>query len=160
MRIPPAVRTVVYGTGFFLLWGWLALALRRYDGALGFQLPAWARWLGFALIIVGATVVIACAFFFASRGRGTPAPFDPPRELVAVGPYRYVRNPMYVGALLVFAGFGLALRSPAVLVLAATAAVLSHLFVVLVEEPDLERRFGESYTRYRASVNRWLPRRA
>jgi protein-S-isoprenylcysteine O-methyltransferase Ste14 len=153
-----ALRTTIYMTGFVVVWGWLALLLRRYDPAIGLTLPDWAAAVGVAVIAAGGAVGLACGCYFALRGVGTPAPFDPPREFVAVGPYRYVRNPMYVGGLLLLAGFGLVLRSPAIVLMAAGATVLAHLFVVLVEEPGLRNRFGESYQRYAASVNRWLPR--
>ena len=158
MKVLAGIRTVVYMTGFVVLWGWLALGVRRYDPAFGFEIPDWAPLLGLALMAVGGAVALTCGFFFATHGRGTPAPFDPPREFVAVGPYRYVRNPMYIGAFLVLGGFGLVERSPSVLLLAAAAVVLAHLFVVLVEEPGLESRFGDSFRAYKRSVRRWLPR--
>jgi protein-S-isoprenylcysteine O-methyltransferase Ste14 len=115
--------------------------------------------LGVAAMAAGGVLILTCVGLFASRGRGTPAPFDPPREFVAVGPYRYVRNPMYVGALTLLVGFGLWQRSVSVLLFALLAALIAHLFLVLFEEPDLERRFGDSYVEYKGSVNRWLPRR-
>ena len=95
---------------------------------------------------------------FALLGRGTPAPFDPPRRFVAVGPYRFVRNPMYVGGLAMLAGFGLWRRSPAMFLLTAVGALVAHLFVVLVEEPGLTERFGDGCREYKRTVNRWLPR--
>jgi len=157
MRVLAGVRTVIYMTGFVLLWGWLALTVRRFDATLGVVHWGPATALGLALMVVGASLGSLCGVVFAARGKGTPAPFDPPREFVAVGPYRFVRNPMYVGGLLLLGGFGLALRSPSVLLLTVFVAVLVHLLVVLVEEPRLERRFGDRYRRYRQSVHRWLP---
>ncbi len=77
---------------------------------------------------------------------------------MAAGPYRFVRNPMYLGALGMLTGFGLWHRSPAILLFTVLAALLVHLFVVLFEEPDLSRRFGASYRGYCSSVRRWLPR--
>ena len=159
MRILAAIRTVFYMTGFVLVWGWVGLTLRRYDPSVGFEVPGWAPSLGLVLIAAGGVVALACGCFFAVRGVGTPAPFDPPKVFVAVGPYRYVRNPMYIGGLLMLAGFGLIVRSPSVLLMTVGAVLLAHLFVVIVEEPGLERRFGESYRRYTRSVHRWLPRR-
>ena len=94
---------------------------------------------------------------FVSLGRGTPVPFDPPREFIASGPYRYMRNPMYVGVLTMLAGFGFWQRSASIILLAMLVAACIHLFVVLLEEPDLERRFGASYVNYKKSVNRWWP---
>lgn len=153
-----ALRALVYMTGFVLLWGWLALTVRGFDRDLGVDLPAWLRPMGIGAMVVGAFLVLGCATVFALRGEGTPAPFDPPRQFVAVGPYRYVRNPMYIGALGVLAGLGLYLRSTSTLLLAAGAAALVHGFVVLVEERGLESRFGASYREYKATVRRWWPR--
>ncbi|HEV8267520.1 MAG TPA: PEMT/PEM2 methyltransferase family protein, partial [Thermoanaerobaculia bacterium] len=87
------------------------------------------------------------------------APFDPPREFVAVGPYRFVRNPMYVGGIALLFGAGLVLGSFSIVLLSFFAFAASHLLVILYEEPVLTRRFGESYVRYKASVSRWLVRR-
>ncbi|HTG34912.1 MAG TPA: methyltransferase [Thermoanaerobaculia bacterium] len=88
-------------------------SVRPFDARLPFTIPAWAFPFGLALAIVGSLIALWCIVTFVARGRGTPAPFDSPREFVAAGPYRYVRNPMYVGAFGVIAGAGLALRSPA-----------------------------------------------
>jgi len=153
-----AVRAAVYGTGFVLLWGWVALSVRRFDPEIGGVLPAWTRPLGIVLMVVGAALAVSCVAVFVMRGRGTPAPFDPPREFVAQGPYQYVRNPMYVGGLGVLAGFGLYQRSLAIVLFALVFLCCAHLFVVFYEEPGLERRFGQSYRDYKRSVNRWLPR--
>lgn len=154
-----AARAAVYGTAFLFAWGWLALRARALDPALGGPLGAWARPLGAACMAVGGLLALACAALFVSRGRGTPAPFDPPRAFVVAGPYRWVRNPMYLGGLLLLLGFGLWHRSPAMALFAAVVWAVAHLFVVRVEEPGLARRFGESYARYRAEVSRWIPRR-
>ncbi len=158
MRWFAALRTAAYMSGFVLLWGWAAVSVRRYDAALGTVLPAWVSPLGWVAMVCGGVLALLCGVNFAFRGRGTPAPFDPPVEFIAVGPYRYVRNPMYLGALALLAGYGLVVGSVAVLILTAGAGLLAHAFVVLVEEPGLRRRFGESYERYTRSVMRWLPR--
>jgi protein-S-isoprenylcysteine O-methyltransferase Ste14 len=98
-----------------------------------------------------------CVVVFVTAGRGTPAPFDAPRRFVAVGPYRAVRNPMYLGAVSLLTGVGLWIRSPAIVVLAVAGLGLAHVFVLLYEEPTLEREFGREYREYRERVNRWLP---
>lgn len=157
MKLFAVLRTALYATGFVLVWGWVALGVRRFDSLLGGPVPGWWREIGLVLMVLGGSTVLLCAFAFSVRGRGTPAPFDPPREFVASGPYGYVRNPMYLGAVLVLVGFGLDLRSPSVLILAALFLLLAHAFVVLVEEPGLERRFGASYLEYKRSVHRWWP---
>ena len=153
-----AVRAVAWAALFFLLWGWLALAVRRYDAALGGAWPEWTPSAGWPLVTVGAALDLTCVCLFVLRGRGTPAPFDAPREFVAVGPYRYVRNPMYHGAYVMLAGFALVFRSPAMLAFVAVPAVCAHVFVLGFEEPVLEERFGESYRAYLRAVPRWLPR--
>jgi len=115
--------------------------------------------LGLPLQLAGTAVLLWCVRDFAVRGRGTLAPVDPPKELVAEGLYRWVRNPMYVGVLTTIVGHALWFGSRALLVYAALVFTAFHLFVTLYEEPNLAERFGESYLRYRASVPRWIPRR-
>lgn len=151
-----ALRALVYATGFVFVWGWLALQVRGLGGPV---LPAAGRAVGASLMVVGGVVVVWCVAWFVTSGRGTPAPFDAPRAFVAGGPYRWVRNPMYLGALGVLAGFGLWHRSLPMVLLTIPAGVVAHLFVILYEEPVLRRRFGELYRAYVASVNRWLPTR-
>jgi protein-S-isoprenylcysteine O-methyltransferase Ste14 len=158
VRMLLVLRTVLYSAGFVLLWGWLAASVRPLDGRLSFTLPVWVRPLGFVLVLAGALLTVWCISTFAARGRGTPAPFDPPREFVAAGPYRYVRNPMYIGGFGVLAGAGLILRSPSILGLAVLFLLFVHLLVLIYEEPVLSSRFGDPYLRYKASVRRWLPR--
>ncbi|OLC69145.1 MAG: hypothetical protein AUH78_24585 [Gemmatimonadetes bacterium 13_1_40CM_4_69_8] len=159
IRLLAAVRSLVYMTGFVLFWGWIALQVDRMAGKTLPHLPPAGRAAGAALMLLGGMLVLWCVSVFVVEGRGTPAPFDPPRSLVPRGPYRWVRNPMYLGALLVLMGFGAWHTSLAMVLLAVPAAALAHLFVVLYEERTLERRFGLPYIAYRALVNRWLPRR-
>ncbi len=154
-----AVRTAFYAAGFVFLWGWLASGVRGYDARLSFELSPASRPFGMVLIVAGGLVVLACLASFVVRGQGTPFPLDPPVAFVPSGPYRYVRNPMYVGAAFVLCGYGLWERSVAVVVFAVVFLLFFHVFVVLVEEPGLERRFGESYLAYKRAVHRWLPRR-
>jgi protein-S-isoprenylcysteine O-methyltransferase Ste14 len=152
-----ALRAVFYSTLFIALWVWLAALMRRYDAALAVTLPEWLRPLGVVLAAAGAALAAGCVAVFAGRGHGTPAPFDAPRRFVAVGPYRYVRNPMYVGAIAVLVGGGFAVGSIAIVLLAAIFWVLTHLLVLLYEEPVLQARFGASYEQYKQQVRRWLP---
>lgn len=149
------MRAAFYATTFVLLWAWLALSVRPLDDRFGWSLPTWAAPLGVVLAAAGGALALACVVVFVSAGRGTPAPFDPPREFVAVGPYRTVRNPMYVGGLAVLLGSGLILRSVAIVGLALVFWGVAHLFVLLYEEPTLERTFGHSYLAYKERVHRW-----
>lgn len=153
-----AVRAAFFATAFVVLWSWVGLGLRdRYDASLYFAFPYWARAAGVALMVVGGVVAFACIATFVTRGQGTPAPFDPPRKFVATGPYRYVRNPMYVGGFIVLLGFGMFERSPAILLFTLPWLLLAHLFVILYEEPHLRATFGETYEEYCRTVRRWLP---
>jgi protein-S-isoprenylcysteine O-methyltransferase Ste14 len=110
------------------------------------------------LIAVGAALYFSCLWVFATVGRGTPAPWDAPRRVVAVGPYRWVRNPIYIAALLVVVGEAWLFLSRPLLVYAGTVAIFFHLLVIGYEEPTLRRRFGETYAEYRRTVPRWVPR--
>jgi protein-S-isoprenylcysteine O-methyltransferase Ste14 len=114
---------------------------------------------GWLLIAAGITLYFACAFWgFALRGRGTPLPMDPPKKLVVVGPYRVVRNPMYWSVALVILGEAAVFHSVALLQLVAAFAVGVILFVLFIEEPGLNAKFGAEYEQYCLQVPRWLPR--
>ena len=153
------LRSALYSAGFVWLWAWLVLSVQPLDARIPVGLPNWLRPIGIGLASVGALLAGACIITFVTRGRGTPAPFDPPREFVATGPYLYVRNPMYIGAAMVSLGAGLALSSPSVALLGLAFLLIMHLFVVLYEEPALTSRFGATYQQYRSSVHRWLIRK-
>jgi len=115
-------------------------------------------WPAAALIAAGIALYLWCLWHFATTGRGTPGPWDPPRRFVAVGPYRYVRNPMYISAALVIGGEALLFASLPLLVYFALFALAVHTFVIAYEEPTLHRLFGEEYDAYRRRVRRWIPR--
>jgi len=153
------LRGIVYSALFVWLWVWVAGWVRSYDSRLPVSLPSWLRPVGWVVALAGALLAALCIATFVTRGRGTPAPFDPPREFVASGPYRWVRNPMYVGAAAVILGAGLVLSSPSIALLAFAFLLAMHLFVILYEEPALAVRFGAGYRRYKADVHRWLVRR-
>jgi len=114
---------------------------------------------GLVAIALGASILIRCIVDFARVGRGTLAPVDPPLTLVIRGLYRYVRNPMYVGVVLVLLGESALFGSTSLLLYAALFFLLANLFVMVYEEPSLRARFGEPYEQYRRSVGRWIPRR-
>ncbi|HEX9896019.1 MAG TPA: isoprenylcysteine carboxylmethyltransferase family protein [Gemmatimonadales bacterium] len=117
--------------------------------------PFWL--LGLVLLATGSLIYMVCIVEFATRGRGTPAPIDPPRTLVVTGLYRYVRNPMYLGVLSVVLGWAALTRSPALLLYAAALWTMFQLVIILYEEPTLRRLFGEAYQRYCHQVGRWIP---
>lgn len=155
-----AARALFYASLFLGAWAWLAYEAHLRDDPFGVPLPYWLAPLGIALMIVGAALTAACLATFVVRGRGTPAPFDPPRAFVASGPYRWVRNPMYIGAFLLLAGYALCAVSFAALLVAFAMLGVAVLVVLVYEEPSLERRFGESYRAYRRATPRWIPRRS
>ncbi len=133
----------------------------RILSSTGFFQPAvFGGWQvsGMVLGASGAGLALACILTFVFVGRGTPAPFDPPRRLVIQGPYRLVRNPMYLGAGFALAGAALFYQSIPLLAYAVLFHVLTHAFVVLYEEPTLRRAFGGDYDAYCRRAGRWGPR--
>jgi protein-S-isoprenylcysteine O-methyltransferase Ste14 len=112
---------------------------------------------GMFIWVVGAAVALWCIFTFVSIGKGTPLPLDPPRRLVIQGPYRFVRNPMYLGAALTLASAALFYESLPLLAYAGLFLLATHLFVVWYEEPTLRRTFGQEYEAYCRQVRRWWP---
>jgi protein-S-isoprenylcysteine O-methyltransferase Ste14 len=141
---------VVPGLGAVVLPWWILS--RRGATPARLQLPA------LAVIAVGGGIYVACVWLFAVVGRGTPGPWDAPRRLVAVGPYRWVRNPIYVAALLVVLGESWLYLSLPLLAYAGAMALAFHAFVVGYEERTLRRTFGETYAEYVRTVPRWIPR--
>jgi protein-S-isoprenylcysteine O-methyltransferase Ste14 len=140
------------------MFGLITWQLRRVDQYIPYALPPWLGFVGVACMEVGATLALVCFALFAEGGMlARRAPFFDPNVLVLSGPYRYVRNPMALGALTVLAGWGLVQRSVTILVFALGIVALMHIVVVFVEEPKLERRFGESYRAYKSRVPRWMP---
>jgi protein-S-isoprenylcysteine O-methyltransferase Ste14 len=154
-RLFAIVRTLIVGTAFVSLWTWFLP--RWIAGANAFADP---RPVGWIVIACGAAIVIGCAFEFAWRGIGTPAPFDPPRRLVISGFYRWVRNPMYLGLGVVFFGEAVTFTRLTItmLVMVAIAWCATSLFIVGFEEPVLRAKFGEDYAEYCRHVRRWIPR--
>ena len=116
------------------------------------SLPALPIWL------VGGVMILWCFWDFLVKGKGTPAPIDPPKELVVTGLYKYIRNPMYAGVLLMLMGEFLWFGYWVLLAYAFFFFIAFHLFVLLYEEPALKKKFGRSYENYLKTVPRWIPR--
>jgi protein-S-isoprenylcysteine O-methyltransferase Ste14 len=114
--------------------------------------------IGVLMMVAGAALLMNAFIRFAWEGRGTPAPVAPTEELVITGPYRWVRNPMYLAVLAVIIGQALLLRQVTLLIYAAVVATAFVTFVTLYEERVLDERYGEAYRRYRAAVPGWIPR--
>jgi protein-S-isoprenylcysteine O-methyltransferase Ste14 len=118
----------------------------------------WGSVGGVVLLAVGLVLVVWTIWLFSSVGEGTLAPWDPTRKLVVRGPYRHVRNPMISGVAFVLAGEATLLGSKALALWFAAVVLVNAIYIPLVEEPGLRRRFGAEYDAYAASVPRWLPR--
>jgi protein-S-isoprenylcysteine O-methyltransferase Ste14 len=154
----PLIRALTYATLFVaLVLVVLPAEVLKSAGVEGRQAMGAAQVAGAIVTIVGGGLALWCVLAFAIVGRGTPAPFDPPRRLVTGGPYRLVRNPMYVGAGSVLVGAALFYQSAALLAYAALFFAITHAFVVFYEEPTLRRLFGDEYEVYGRRVSRWLP---
>ena len=150
------VRAVTYATlfvGFFLI----ALPARVLSASGVSAPPATGVWQATGLVVgvCGAAMALACILTFVFEGRGTPAPFDPPRRLVAKGPYAVLRNPMYLGGALAMGGAAVFYQSLVLLGYVAAFLIVTHLFVVGYEEPTLRRTFGHDYEIYCQQVRRW-----
>ena len=115
-------------------------------------------WIGYALIAAGLIVLIDCFVRFALQGLGTPAPVAPTARLVVEGPYRFVRNPIYVAVTTIIFGEALVYGCHWVLLYGAAVWLATHLFVIFYEEPTLRRQFPNDYAAYFANVPRWMPR--
>jgi protein-S-isoprenylcysteine O-methyltransferase Ste14 len=153
------LRAATYATafvGFVLVFlparvlAWSGVTLTAPPGP--WQVP------GMIVAGLGSALVLWCILTFVFVGQGTPAPFDPPRRLVIRGPYRFVRNPMYLGAGLALAGAALYYTSLPLLGYAAAFLLTMQGFVRLHEEPTLRRTFGDDYAAYCNRVGRWWPR--
>ncbi len=142
------------------------LAFLALPGMVAFVVPLWliapGGWSSFVdawgLVPLGLGIVLLlwCVREFYVAGRGTLAPWSPPKNLVVTGLYRFSRNPMYIAVLLVLVGWALGFRSRPLAIYAAAVAFAFHLRVVLYEEPFLARTHGDRWTKYRATVPRWL----
>lgn len=120
---------------------------------------SWSIWHSASLLLLapGLAIYLRCLWEFAARGRGIPAPLDHPKTLVVSGLYQYVRNPMYLGGLLTLLGEASFFQSPGCVTYAIGWFVMVHFTVLFYEEPNLTRKFGASYLRYRSVVRRWIP---
>ena len=128
-------------------------------GALAPANPAQPRFIvGVLLAVAGLATAIWTMRLFQTVGRGTPAPWAPPKQLVVRGPYRHVRNPMIMSVLAMLGAESLLLGSWYLAAWLLAFCCLNVFYFFRVEEPRLEQRFGESYRRYKANVPRWIPR--
>lgn len=139
---------------------WLFRAFAEYDTRwVGMTSMTWAVWIAGAMFVwIGLMLFIWCVNLFAIIGHGTLAPWDPTQKLVAVGPYRHVRNPMISSVAMMLIGQALFWGSWVIALWAGTFILINHIYFIFSEEPGLEKRFGDSYLEYKARVPRWIPR--
>ncbi len=149
---------LVFFLGLLLL---LLVAARCLDAWLGLpELMVGRRGtlVGLALTVAGVLLSGGCTAFFL-RARGTPVPFNPPRELVTHGPYARTRNPMLTGVFVILFGVGFLLHSVSLVLFVTPAFIVANVIELrLMEEPELERRFGAEYADYRRRVPMFVPR--
>ncbi len=145
--------TLVFVPGIIL---WLTASENALASPPGPVQPEF--WISLLLSGIGLLLVLWTAGLFKALGRGTPAPWDPPTKLVVSGPYRHVRNPMITGVLLILAGEAVFFGSWPLVGWLLVFFLIHLLYLLRVEEPGLERRYGEDYQTYRAHVPRWIPR--
>ena len=158
------MRTAAVGSALFFL-----VAPGIVSGLIPWLVTGWevrdpvpylapVRVFGTVLLLAGLTALIQAFVRFVVEGLGTPAPVAAPDRLVVGGPYRHVRNPMYVAVLAVIVGQALLLGQPGLLLYDAALWLIVASFVRFYEEPTLARRFGAEYEAYRRAVPAWWPR--
>jgi protein-S-isoprenylcysteine O-methyltransferase Ste14 len=153
MAIFKSLLYLVFEAGLFAIYiplTFLHSGPRIETGGISFlAIPLW---------LIGSLMILRCFWDFTFIGRGTPVPMDPPRELVVTGFYRYVRNPIYLGVVLIFLGHFLRFGYWSLLMYALFSFIGVHAFIVFYEEPTLRRKFGHAYEEYLKKVPRWIPR--
>lgn len=150
------ILNAIYYAGTLMLLPWLFLKADALFGLTRHSSEA-LRFVSVPLAVGGILLQVWTIYLFQKCGRGTPSPAVPPQFLVMTGPYRFLRNPMNLGEIMLFLALAAWFASPALFVYAAGAALAFHVFIVRWEEPRLRAMFGNCYIAYSAAVNRWLP---
>jgi protein-S-isoprenylcysteine O-methyltransferase Ste14 len=143
------IRAVTYAAlfiGFVLVY--LPARFLSWSGIVAPASTGAPQVAGMIMVAIGTAIALWCVLTFVFIGKGTPAPFDPPRKLVIRGPYRFVRNPMYIGAGMTLAGAALYYESLSIFIYTCLFFLITHLFVVLYEEPTLRRTFGDEWSEW------------
>jgi protein-S-isoprenylcysteine O-methyltransferase Ste14 len=151
---------ILPGTALVYIPGLIVWLSRGTSYAAAFPPASALAWLVGSLLTI-AGLILACwtmQLFQQKGGGGTPAPWEPVKNLIIAGPYRYVRNPMLLGVILLLIAEALWLQSLPILLWMIAFVVLNTVYFALSEEPQLEKRFGKAYTDYKTNVPRWLPR--
>jgi protein-S-isoprenylcysteine O-methyltransferase Ste14 len=151
-------KSLIFALAFTFLWGWISLYISRvFDKYFEIKLPEWSQICGIILMMIGGVMALLCVVTFIIKGEGTPAPFDAPEKFVSSGPYKFVRNPMYVGGFTTLIGFGFYENSISILLFSIIWILFANIFIIYFEEPTLRKRFGITYDHYCRNVKRWIP---
>ncbi len=149
-------------TFFFMMIGpgsvivYLPFLLMYFLGPPNFYKTGQLQYVGLIPVLAGICISLWCFYHFIFFGKGTPVPIDPPKKLVIIGLYRFVRNPMYIGILIILIGEAVLFRSYLLSGYTAGVFCLFHMFIIGYEEPSLKSRFGKEYEDYCSSVPRWI----
>lgn len=161
-RIPVMVRMILYSVPTLALFlvglPWLAYRLDVYYPVCHIEIGS-LRIIGAVLLVIVVVAYIYCSSILSSRGKGPFVEFDPPREFVSSGPYRWVRNPIVVCVLGMMLASALTWSSTGIFLLFLLTILFTNLQVIILEEPLLRKRFGQEYEEYLKNVPRWIPRR-
>jgi protein-S-isoprenylcysteine O-methyltransferase Ste14 len=158
--IPSAYRSVFYGIFFLVVlhfFVWLNLHWDVYFPWMHVEIGV-LRYLGWATAIAALVLYTITAVLLCGKGKGPFAEFDPPKELVTSGPYRFVRNPISTCVLIMILGEAIAFSSTGVFMMVFVSMAIAQLQAVVIEEPLLLKRFGDRYAEYKSRVPRWIPR--
>jgi len=160
--LPPGLRRLITAACALMFLGVVFILLPRYAAEINDQ-HQWPRWqspigqaMGVGVFLGGVVLAVYCSRLFARIGGGTPVPFDPPKELVVSGLYRFTRNPIYVAQVVILLSYFLYFGQFALLAHAVAWALLVQGWIVWVEEPGLLKRFGAAYVTYCQEVPRWI----
>ncbi|WP_276501981.1 methyltransferase family protein [Terrimonas pollutisoli] len=123
-----------------------------------FNATIFLKVIGIILFVCGLILFLRTVYLFKTIGKGTLAPWTPTQKLVIAGPYRYCRNPMISGVFFILLGETLLLNSTNILIEALIFFAFNTIYFILIEEPDLYKRFGEEYLVYKKNVPRWIPK--
>jgi protein-S-isoprenylcysteine O-methyltransferase Ste14 len=155
------LKTIIILPGTVLVFVPVVILITTYNSSFSFELIGPDRllfWPGLAAAGLGLALATWTVTLFTKFGQGTPAPWDPPQKLVIRGPYRYVRNPMITGVLLLLLAETLLLQSLPIFLWLTFFLLLNNIYFPLFEERSLEKRFAADYLEYKKHVPRWIPR--
>ena len=149
---------IMLGASLFIIFPEIAMYINDVFGLPIFRNIIY-QIAGLSVCFVGLSLFVRCSHLFSKIGKGTPAPIEPPKLLVAEDLYRFTRNPIYIGYILAIVGEFLIFGHFLLLLYALGAIFFIHFYVVYVEEPRLKKRFGTQYVIYMKIVPRWLLKR-